>query len=187
MLAATTAAYPAIEQRQPPHKSSSYLTLLCVTHSTLSLHPNEAYHGDKALHTAAKDSRVSSLAKRYPLPFAIVLPPHPHSPPTPPPTASLCVAHWQLQLAAWQHLAANQVRNVSATVVAQQKKYEIILRIRLRRAINNFTAVYGHASASQIKPNSIHTNKPAPVSKSRSIRRKDTQQFLFKLVCKSSS
>lgn len=160
--------------------------LLCVAHSTLALHPNEAYHSDKALHTAAKDSRVSSLAKRYPLPFAIVLPPPP-PPPTPPPTHSLCVAHWQLQLAAWQHLAANQVRNVSATVVGQQKIYEIILRIRLQRAINNFTAVYGHASASQIKPNSIYTNKPTPVSKRKSVRTKDTQQFRFKLVCKSSS
>lgn len=137
MTAATTIAYPAMAQRQPNNTSPSLIhATVCVSHSALALHPNEAYHSDKALHTAAKDSRVSSLAKRYPLPFAIVLP---LLPPPPPPSYSLCVAHWQLQLAASQHLAANQVRNVSATVVAQKylKEYYVyaydVLSIILQR------------------------------------------------------
>lgn len=150
MSVALTCAYPAMAQR---HCNNTRLALIRVSHSTFALDPNEAYHSDKALHTAAKDSRVSSLAKRYPLPFAIVLPP-------PPPSLLHLLLRFVSHTDSCNWLAGNiwlQIRFVMFPLQllrAQKKKYEIILRIRLRRAINNFTAVYGQAS-----PTPHHTNK----------------------------
>jgi len=85
------------------------------------------------------DDRESCLDKRLPLPLAIVcVCPSLH--PTSPLFLSHPLADWQLQLAgSWQNIRL-QIRFIMFPEQLLQK----ILRIRLRRAINNFTAVYGY-------------------------------------------